>query len=182
MEEHVGYWDSLGWRDPFGRPEHEGRQRTYARVLDDGSVYTPEIVVDGRHIARASSPEQAKLWLTDAAKGPRARLRVSRTTGGYVTIEVTDLPTVDSGDIAELWLALTESKLVSHVERGENAGRVLAHAPVVRLLRRVGTMSDRSMRTTVKVDVDPTWNPANLRAVAFVQLSRARTILGAAAR
>lgn len=45
---HVGYWDDLGWRDRFALPASVERQNNYARKLHHSSVYTPQLVVDGR--------------------------------------------------------------------------------------------------------------------------------------
>ena len=44
---HVDYWDRLGWRDRFDRPEFTARQWTYARSWGRESVATPTIVVNG---------------------------------------------------------------------------------------------------------------------------------------
>ena len=45
---HISYWDSLGWKDPFSRPQSTERQRVYARLFS-GQIYTPQLVVDGRY-------------------------------------------------------------------------------------------------------------------------------------
>src|ERR1700758_4469967 len=45
---HVDYWDRLGWRDRFARPEFTLRQQHYAVGWRIGSVYTPNFVVNGR--------------------------------------------------------------------------------------------------------------------------------------
>ena len=45
---HVDYWNHLGWRDRFGLPESEKRQREYARALHLSSVFTPQVVIDGQ--------------------------------------------------------------------------------------------------------------------------------------
>jgi hypothetical protein len=45
---HVDYWDDLGWRDRFALPQAAERQNVYARNLHRSSLYTPQLVVDGR--------------------------------------------------------------------------------------------------------------------------------------
>src|SRR5437867_5566462 len=38
---HVDYWDHLGWRDRFAKPEFTSRQQRYAAAWGGDSVYTP---------------------------------------------------------------------------------------------------------------------------------------------
>src|SRR5947208_7644646 len=45
---HVDYWDHLGWRDRFAKPEFTSRQQHYASEWGGDSVYTPGFVVNGR--------------------------------------------------------------------------------------------------------------------------------------
>src|SRR5260370_2452132 len=63
---HVDYWDRLGWKDPFSSPEATRRQHRYAELLGTGTVYTPQIIVDGRWQAVGSDPGEVERAL-DAA-------------------------------------------------------------------------------------------------------------------
>ena len=40
LEEHVDYWNDLGWTDPFSSPDWTWRQNTYAGVLGNRNPYT----------------------------------------------------------------------------------------------------------------------------------------------
>jgi hypothetical protein len=44
----VTYWDQLGWKDTFARPEFTARQYEYSHGLHHSGVYTPQVVIDGR--------------------------------------------------------------------------------------------------------------------------------------
>src|SRR5580693_8460725 len=45
---HVDYWDRLGWKDAFSDARYTQRQNHYASWLNLQSVYTPQIIVNGR--------------------------------------------------------------------------------------------------------------------------------------
>ncbi len=47
MEEHVDYWNDLGWSDPFSSWDWTSRQYVYSGALGNGNPYTPQMVVDG---------------------------------------------------------------------------------------------------------------------------------------
>lgn len=135
---HVDYWDRLGWPDPFAAPAHTARQRTYARVLG-GGLYTPELVIDGRaHVvgSRARDVERAldaaaERALDAAAERPRAAKITAHFTRDGRTYTLR--PTVTGASPGAVVLAaLTESGLSTDVQRGENGGRTLTHAHVVR--------------------------------------------------
>src|ERR1700722_20120515 len=48
IEEHVDYWNQLGWNDPFSSPQYRARQNDYAVALKANNIYTPQMVVNGQ--------------------------------------------------------------------------------------------------------------------------------------
>src|SRR5262245_21873769 len=45
---HVDYWDYIGWKDRFAKPEYTQRQKGYRDALNLRTLYTPQMVIDGR--------------------------------------------------------------------------------------------------------------------------------------
>jgi hypothetical protein len=89
-------------------------------------------------------------------------------------------PAAPSTGNALVMLAITEDNLTTQVGSGENGGRTLHHAAVVRELRQVGTLHDGGMETTVPLKLEKDWKRGDLRAVVFVQNGPSGKIDGAA--
>jgi hypothetical protein len=187
LEEHVDYWDQLGWRDPFSSAEWTGRQESYAATFGHGSVYTPQMVVDGRAAFVGSREWEARRVIEGMAGKAKTEVRVTPAETGkdktQLKVHVGKLTGMTVDDIAEVLLAITETGLHSTVTRGENAGEDLHHAAVVRTLRKIGVANAKDPETAFEgaasVSFDRTWKRDNLRVVVFVQEKKSRKILGA---
>jgi hypothetical protein len=187
LEEHVDYWNNLGWTDPFSSDNATVRQYAYVGIIGGGNAYTPQMVVDGQDEFVGSREWSARSVIERAGTRKKAEVNLSvQKTGNdreaLVRIQVGPLLAVRTGDKPEVWLAITETGLHSDVKRGENAGEVLYHAAVVRNLRKVGTAttaSESPFDSEEKVVRDPAWRLENLRVVAFVQEQKSKRILGA---
>ena len=169
---HVDYWDNLGWRDRFSDGAFTARQTAYARAFHQSSVYTPEMVVDGRSGFVGSAQGAAVDAIRDAAQRPSAPIEV-KMEGASLVIH---LPEPASLQGATLWLAITEDGLSSDVLRGENGGRRLHHAAAVRRLQNLGRAGD----STIAIELPAAWKRERLHAVVFAQDAKSLAILGAA--
>lgn len=118
---HVGYWDYIGWVDRFASPAHTSRQRQYAGLL--GTIYTPQLVRDGR-----DSRDYARSFAAPTEPAAAA-IRLQRTVRDVVDAEVT--PTAPDAAWSAYW-TVTEHGHSSKVSAGENAGELLRHDFVVR--------------------------------------------------
>jgi hypothetical protein len=189
LEEHVDYWNNLGWTDPFSAKEWTARQEEYAASLGSQNVYTPQMVINGQSELVGSREQQARQAIEETASRARADVslaaRQSENKGrAQFTVSVGRLVGNKAGDAPEIWLAITEARLHSSVTRGENAGEDLHHASVVRALHKMGVADpskEISFSGDLSVPLDSAWTRQNLRAVAFVQEKKSRQILGAAA-
>ena len=183
LEEHVDYWDSQGWRDPFSSASMTERQSGYADSFGNRQVYTPMMIVDGRTEFVGSRADTASRAIETAGKTAKPAMQLSWSLAGPLEIRVEPLVNATRGDSADVFVAVTESGLHSDVKRGENAGRALDHTGVVRELSRAGSIGKNSSveaSLSAVVHVKPEWKRANLRAVVFVQERRSRRVLAAA--
>jgi hypothetical protein len=126
---NVDYWDYLGWRDTLAKPEYSQRQYDYAKSRGDGSVYTPQMVINGATHAVGSNLRDVKSRMA-AATTPAVRLSLDITSKD---IEIEIPKTAYDGE-ATLWLMAIESEVTQKIERGENAGKDVVYINVVRNL------------------------------------------------
>ena len=92
---HVDYWDYIGWRDPFSSPRWSERQRDYGRSLGLGTVYTPQLVIDGRSECVGSQEGDVRREIARALATPaagRVELSVSRDGGDAAPATGADPP------------------------------------------------------------------------------------------
>ena len=166
----VDYWDRLGWKDTFARPEFTARQWAYARAMGRADVYTPQIVVNGR----------AEGVGADVGEMSELAQRYDRGAGGPELTLERDAVTIGEGRApprgAEVWLVRFEPGVIEvAVQRGENAGRTLPHANVVRRMLLLGHWSGAAERLALPPASDP-----RLADAILVQTSAAGPILAAA--
>ena len=172
LSEHVDYWDDIGWKDPYSSHEYTQRQGAYAGSFRLQSIYTPQMVVDGRIQFMGSDERGAIEAIQSAAKAEKVPVSVSaiHLDGNTIAmhIETAALPPDVTGQVNVL-VAVADDSDESRVSRGENAGRTLHHVAVVRTLVVVGTVekgSTFSKDTRIHLDGG---NSRNVRLVALAQ-------------
>jgi hypothetical protein len=185
LSEHVDYWDRLGWKDRFSSAAFTRRQRLYADRFKSGDIYTPQMVVDGATAFVGSDIEAARRAIERAGAAPRGlvRLEVDASVKRRVIVSVTtsDLPRAESRDErSDVIVAIVEDGLSTDVKRGENKGRTLTHAAVVRELVTAGELSADGATIRAEIAVGQDWRREQLKVVAFVQERKSRRILAAA--
>src|SRR5215471_14299493 len=137
---HVDYWDRLGWRDRFAKPEFTSRQQHYAAAWGGDSVYTPGFVVNGK---------EWRSWFGgNAPPASSTKVGVLRMSlGDDRQFTATFIPATTQPRSLTLNVALLGNDLQSDVKRGENSGRKLRHDFVVLDLIKVD-MANESNRWT----------------------------------
>jgi hypothetical protein len=146
---HVDYWNYIGWKDPFSSAQPTERQRAYARALNQNSIYTPEMVVDG--LAHTPGVYQGKLAsLIEQARQiptPRATPILSLNGGNTLSVGLVD-HRLDTRS-ADVFLALYDQEHKTPVPRGENEGRTLNNFNVVRRFEKIATWDGTQANLTI---------------------------------
>src|SRR5689334_7923991 len=137
---HVDYWDRLGWKDPFSSPAATERQQRYAELLGLATVYTPQIVVDGKWQAVGSNRAEVERAIAAAGRYPSAVPVALAVDRGRAKIEIGP---GEIGAPAGILLIGFDRRQVTAVGRGENSGRTLAHADVVSSIAEAGEYDGR---------------------------------------
>src|SRR6266852_1661761 len=76
LEEHVDYWDRLGWKDPFSSTAFTARQQRYGDVFHNESIYTPQMVVDGRWEFVGTDTRRAGAAIIEGSRSPKASIGI----------------------------------------------------------------------------------------------------------
>src|SRR5579859_3707894 len=176
---HVDYWNSQGWKDRFSSAEFTQRQEQYTRALKVEGPYTPEMVVDGAVEFVGNDAGQAQRTIRQqASELETAQVKITLAGADQLTVQVKGPASSKAG--ALVMLAITEDNLSTQVFSGENGGRKLHHAAVVRELQELGMLHNGIMETTVPLKLEKDWKRSDLRAVVFVQQGPSGKIEGAA--
>ncbi len=186
LEEHVDYWNQLGWVDPFSGPQYRARQNDYALTFHTDNIYTPQMVVNGQSAFQGDDGDRAMQEIGRASRvpGPLVELRtVQKNEPGLLDLEVHVMhPRNVKFHDSNVFLAVTESDLSTNVYRGENTGRTLHHGPVVRSFGVIGRMDAGGSpegRTVSTLRLPGDWKRDRLHAVVFVQERDTFRITGA---
>lgn len=180
---HVDYWDYIGWPDPYAQRRFSERQRHASTRTGARFVYTPQLLLDGKDYRRGFWRDDFATTVAAINQGrPGAQLSLTltpdaRAIAARASVTITDPQSRDSADI---YLALLEDGLSSHVTAGENSGRRLTHDFVVREL--AGPFpAQNAPGLTHRFNLDPAWKTGNLSVAVFAQRRQTGAVLQALA-
>jgi hypothetical protein len=187
IEEHVDYWNQLGWADPFSSPQYRARQNDYAIALKASNIYTPQMVVNGQIAFVGSDMNRAYHEIGTAAQAATTLIDLRSAANSRdpdlldLSVQVTNAKNPKWRD-SNVYLAVTENGLTTFAQGGENSGRTLRHSSVARSFGVIGRVKPQGANggqlvSTLRLPRE--WKRENLRAVVFVQERETYRITGA---
>jgi hypothetical protein len=164
---HVDYWNRLGWKDVFSSADYSRRQNIYANWLNLSSVYTPQVIVNGRkefvgsqegtlrNAITAGIGKAGKTELTlDGLKANNSQASIKYRAGG-------------AGANTSLVLSLVEKNASTVVKAGENGGRTLSHVQIVTKIQSIPLNGNKNGEANIELPKN--FTAQNYEVIAFVQ-------------
>lgn len=170
---HVDYWNYLGWKDEFSSAYFTSRQNMYAQHFKLNSIYTPQVIVNGKKEFVGSSESLLRITVRQQLEeSPHSTIFLTAKSNGNRTVTVTCKSGKDNAFITNI--ALVQLLAVSHVKCGENEGRELRHINLVRDFKTI-TVSEG----TVTLSIPDGLNIKDCFVVAYLQNKNSLEITGA---
>lgn len=169
LSEHVDYWNYIGWTDPYSSAAASARQQEYSRRFNLNSVYTPQMVIDGRYELVGTDKRTAYADIARASATPKLKISLTqpRVDGNQISFHLT---TAATDAPATVYAVLAQNKGSQQVNRGENGGRTLLHVSIARTLKRVATLdSGKSFDSEVTLALPQGQAAVDMHVVAFLQ-------------
>ena len=167
---HVDYWDYIGWKDRFAKPEFSQRQRLIASRNQSSFIYTPQFVLNGRdfrHARKQGGLEERLKAINAEAAGIRIRLE---QTGRQNKVRVALRAHNADSTSAHVFLVLFQNDLSSEIKAGENVGKKLYHEFVVRELKGpLPVAPGASVERAFEFDLGALADPADLGFAVFAE-------------
>ena len=128
---HVDYWDYIGWKDPFAKSVYTQKQRAYGEKFRSNSIYTPQMVINGReHFVGSNRVElysKIDAYKTHSAENT-IKIINTDVTNGTVAFSYVATGKIDH---RMLRVVLVIDERVTQVKRGENRNRILKNSNIV---------------------------------------------------
>jgi len=174
---HVDYWNRLGWKDVFSAHEYSERQSEYARYLHLQSVYTPQIVVNGKTEFVGSEESVLRNAIrANLEKMPANQLTLNATNSGKSQVSL-KYSVEGSDKNTALLVAVLQKSAQTKVMSGENGGHTLSHVQIVRKIQQIALSGNNG---TVNVALPAGYDAKSWEIIGFLQNTSTGSITGAA--
>ena len=165
---HVDYWNSLGWKDQFSDPSYSKRQQEYAGVFHLSSIYTPQIIVNGKSQFVGSDEHQLRKTLDEELKSSSGSpLVLSANVSAKKEVQVHYH--IDSLHEQFLHVALIQFHASTQVKKGENQGKQLQHVNLVRDFKSLIIDRGKPSRGTVVFSIPSELSTSDCGIIGYLQ-------------
>jgi hypothetical protein len=167
----VDYWDYLGWKDTFAKPEFTERQQAYKTAFKLRDVYTPQIVLDGVTQVAGAKPDEVEAAVAAARRDRPWQPDIALRSDGRLAVGSGRAP--HGG--AVIWLVRYDPGVREvKVRTGENKGQIVRQTDEVRELVKLGVWHGKPKLVRL-----PDASENDLESVVLIQENHGGRILAA---
>jgi hypothetical protein len=163
---HVDYWNQYGWKDIFSSNAYTVRQQEYAGFFKLKSIYTPQVVVNGKTEFVGSDERKLRSAIKQELNNTSVvAINLQASVADKRSISVTC--SVRDATNSILNIALVQKYAETAVKRGENAGKFLKHVDIVRGFKKLAIVDGTPNLATLYIPEGVAVK--DLKVVAYVQ-------------
>lgn len=174
---HVDYWNYLGWKDVFSNASYSSRQQDYGTLFQLNSIYTPQVIVNGKTQFVGSDETRLRETIESSLKeAPAAEiyLKIQPSNNNEVSVSWNTAPKSE----LMLNIAMVQKFTKDFIQRGENKGQTLNHYFTVRDFQSV---RDRAGSGTSLLNIPAGLQSSDCMIVAFLQNQKTGYVVAATA-
>ena len=172
---HVDYWNYLGWKDVFSNAAYSSRQQNYGDLFHISSIYTPQIVVNGKVQFVGSDETTLRATIeNDLKEIPKTELQIKVQPGNNNKLAVSW--TTNPNPELKMNLALVQNFTTDHIQKGENKGQTLNHYFTVRDFQ---SLPVNTGSNTNYLNIPAGLQPSDCTVVAFLQNPKTGYVIAA---
>ena len=129
---HVDYWNYIGWKDPFSLKEYTKKQRNYGQKFRSRSIYTPQLVINGKEHLIGSNSFKIYQKIKQYKKQDFAinEIILSNVISKNGSVNFNYLLNGKISDKQIRFLLLIDER-ITNVKHGENSNRTLSNSNIV---------------------------------------------------
>ncbi len=162
---HVDYWNYLGWKDAFSNADYSARQKLYASSFSLNSIYTPQIVVNGKTEFVGSDKSRLQKTIEMELNNNSISSIVLSAKQNEDKKVMVNFKTEKSSN-STINFALVQFNAQSNVTKGENQGRQLRHINIVRDFKTVDATIKQS---AFYLNIPAGLSKQDFKVIVFVQ-------------
>lgn len=166
LEFHVDYWNRLGWTDSFSNAAFSRRQEKYAVLFHLNSIYTPQVIINGRHEMVGSDETNIRSNILQELKDTATQI-ITLQSKMLNEKSIGVSYNVDKTSNALLNIALIQLHGETAVKRGENGGHILQHTNIVRDFKTVHV--NEQSQGSISLDVPKGLSAKDCKVIAYLQ-------------
>lgn len=142
---HVTYWNHLHWVDDLSHEFCTQRQRDYAAFMNSRRVYTPQMIVNGRHEFTGSNRGALKKYVSSTP--PIKHIRLNHAGNDVLNVQ---LPDIKNGRYS-LTLFGVQTVQTRQIKSGENSGKTVAYSAPVTFIYEVESWDGTAINKTFTI-------------------------------